>query len=95
MPSVISSYAYQQLRAELRALWTQVNAACWLCGQAIDYTAPANTPNALELDHVKPRKSHPELALERSNCRPSHHRCNRGRGVSNPLPPLGSTSEHW
>lgn len=92
---MIDSRAYKALRAELGGLWRAINAPCWACGQAIDYEAPANDPEALDLDHVKPRSKYPHLALDRSNCRPSHVRCNRARGNREPRPGLGTVTEAW
>jgi len=91
----LSSAAYQALRREMRDLWRSINAPCWLCQQAIDYDAEANTPDALELDHVKPRKTHPWLLLDRGNCRPSHHRCNRVKGAGGAPVSIGEPTEDW
>ncbi|KAA9133742.1 HNH endonuclease [Microbacterium caowuchunii] len=92
---MLNSAAYQKLSRELKAEWRAINAPCWLCGQAIDYDAPFNDPNSCEPDHVKPRKTHPHLALDRNNIRPSHCRCNRSRGAGAPAPGLGEPSEEW
>ena len=83
------------LRAEVAAHYQAQNAPCWLCGQPIDYAAPANDPDALEIDHVKSRKRFPHLALDRNNLRPSHHRCNRGKGAGEAQIAMGDTSEDW
>lgn len=91
----LNSPAYQALLTDLRAAWAAVKAPCWLCGQPIDYSLPFGDREALELDHVKPRKTHPHLTLDRSNCRPSHSRCNRARGAGAPGPGLGEPSEDW
>ena len=90
-----NSRAGRQLRAEVAAAYRAANAPCWLCGQPIDYDAPAHDPNALDIDHVKARKPYPHLALDRSNLRPSHCRCNRSRGVRDAGPGLGEPSEDW
>lgn len=92
---MLNSDAYVNLRADLRAEWSARDLPCWLCGQAIDYSAPANDPEALDVDHVKPRSTHPHLALDRNNCRPSHVRCNRSRGNRAPRPSLGTVTEPW
>lgn len=91
----LNSLAYQALRTDLRSIWADRAAPCWLCGQAIDYTLPFGEPDAFELDHVKPRKTHPHLTLDRNNCRPSHSRCNRARGAGAPGPGLGEATEDW
>lgn len=85
-----------QFRARMKAQWQPVNAACGLCGQAtIDWDAPANTPDAFELDHKLPVMNYPELEFVESNVQPSHHRCNRGKGSRQGPLPIGVTSEAW
>lgn len=96
MAGILSSRAYRDFRAEMKSVWQPANAPCWLCGQAtIDWDGPANEPDSFELDHAKPRKTHPWLALARSNARPSHSRCNRSRQAAAPRPGIGATSEDW
>lgn len=92
---MLESDAWVSLRRDLRAEWSAANAPCWLCGQAIDYAAPAHDKEALDVDHVRPRSTHPHLALDRNNCRPSHVRCNRSRGNGPPRPDIGSVTESW
>ncbi|MGO3844445.1 HNH endonuclease [Agrococcus casei] len=91
----LDSPAYRALRAELRDVWTAQQAPCWVCAQPIDYLAPAHDPEALDVDHVKPRSTHPHLELDRNNCRPSHVRCNRSRGNRPPRPAIGTVTEQW
>ncbi|QPE04115.1 HNH endonuclease [Microbacterium schleiferi] len=93
--SDLSTAAYRALLRELREVWRRNNAPCWICGQPIDYSLPFGDKEALELDHVKPRKTHPHLLLVPSNCRPSHSRCNRAKGASTVGPALGDHSEEW
>ena len=95
MGDAIHSRRYQEMRAELKAIWRTANAPCWLCGQPIAWDGSKNEPDSFELDHAQPRKTHPHLALDRTNARPSHHRCNRSRGTSAPRPASGQTSEAW
>jgi 5-methylcytosine-specific restriction endonuclease McrA len=68
---------------------------CWLCGQAIDYEAPADDPNAFTVDHVKPLSLHPDLAEVESNQRAAHRRCNVGRGNRPPQLDIGEPSRCW
>ncbi len=89
------SRAERDLHAELHGLWGIARPPCWLCGQPIDYDAPAHDPDALDVDHVKPYSTHPHLALVRSNLRPSHVRCNRSRGARPPRPEIGAVAEEW
>ena len=95
MTGILSSRTWQNLRTQLKAEYQAINAPCWMDGQPIDYEGPANAPDSFEPDHIKPRKTHPELALDRANLRPSHARCNRSRQHGDPRPPLGGTSEAW
>jgi hypothetical protein len=83
------------MRAEEKARWRAAGAPCWIDGQAIDYDAPSGDPNAFEVDHVLPVKTHPELEFEPSNRRPAHARCNRSKGAGQTRPPIGTTSEAW
>lgn len=68
--------AYVRARRDLRA----GKGPCWLCGQPIDYGAPAYHPDGFEADHVYPVSTHPHLAGDPGNIRASHMRCNRARG---------------
>lgn len=86
---------YTTFAATMKAEYQAAGARCWMDGQPIDYTAPAGTPDAFDLDHVKPWKTHPELLLDRGNVRPSHARCNRSKQHKSAHPPLGPTSEDW
>jgi hypothetical protein len=97
MPTtVIQSRQYRQMRAELKAHWSEINAPCALCGQAtIDWQAPANQPDSFELDHRLARKPRPDLALDPANMQPSHFRCNRGKGAGNTRPTIGENTEDW
>lgn len=97
----IHSRAYQELRAELKAAWAKVNAACYFCGQAtIDWMGEKNQPDSFELQHIISRKQckemgRPDLILDPSNCAPSHHRCNRSAGARAERPTIGEISEEF
>ena len=52
---------------------------CHLCGQPIPASARHPDPMAFEPDHVLPVATHPWLAHDLSNIRPSHRRCNAAR----------------
>lgn len=102
MPNgVIQSRQYRELRAELKAGWKAANTACTSCGQAtIDWDAPANDPDAFEMDHRISRKKakamgRPELDLDPRNMQPMHHRCNRSKGSGDVRPGVGETTEEW
>jgi len=85
----------KKVKAEFREACAQVNAPCWLCGQPIDYLAAPNTPDSFDADHFYPQSTHPELAEDPNNLRPSHCSCNRSRKDGQPSPELGSLSEAW
>ena len=70
-------------------------AFCWLCGKPIDYALPAGHPDAWNLDHAWPVSTHPELAEDPANFRPSHADCNERRGDKAPFIALGTPSEDW
>lgn len=87
---------HAEMRAEEKARWSAVNAPCSLCGQAtINWDAPANEPDAFEVEHTRPVKTHPELEFDPTNRMPSHHKCNRSKGAGAIRPGIGMTSEAW
>lgn len=88
--------AYREFRERMKAMWQPSNRPCHICGQAtIDWDGAQNQPDSFELDHVKARKHHPELALDPNNALPSHHRCNRNKGAGTTRASIGTTSEPW
>lgn len=95
MGDVLTSPEYRAMREDLKATWQRADAPCWICGQEVDYDGDPHLPDSFDLDHVKSRKKHPELALDPRNCKPSHVRCNRSRKNKDPRPPIGETSEDW
>lgn len=50
---------------------------------------------AFELDHAYPRSTHPELAEDPSNFRPSHRACNIKRSDGKGDSPMGSVSSRF
>ncbi|WP_158170965.1 HNH endonuclease [Rhodococcus sp. JT-3] len=75
-----SGHRWRKIRANHRAMCQARNAPCWLCGQQIDYDAPANAAESYEADHFHSVSTHPQLANDPENLRPSHSGCNRSRG---------------
>lgn len=55
-----------------------LHAGC--AGNPIDYDAPANAAESYEADHFHSVSTHPQLANDPENLRPSHSGCNRSRG---------------
>lgn len=70
-------------------------ACCWLCGKPINYDLRHGHPEAWELDHAWPVSTHPALAEDPANFRPSHADCNQRRGDRAPFIELGTPSEDW
>jgi 5-methylcytosine-specific restriction endonuclease McrA len=64
--------AWRRLRAEVLAR----NSVCYLCGHSIDQSLHWNDPMGATVDHVIPRRVAPHLALDPTNVRPAHRRCN-------------------
>lgn len=95
MAGIISTRLYREFREERRLAWKAQNAPCHIGGHPIDYDGAPNEPNSFELDHVLPRKTHPHLALDPGNARPSCSKCNRSKGAGKLRPGIGQTSEEW
>ena len=82
-------------RAALKKLTAENHLPCAICGQAIDTTLPTSSPDTFHYDHVKPIKTHPELADDPANGQPTHKRCNQSKGAGDQRPGLGDPSEVW
>ena len=67
-------------RKQLRNRKAVGHPPCWKCGQPIDYSAPAGSPLAYELDEIVPRYLGGD-PLDPSNTAPAHARCNRVEGA--------------
>lgn len=93
MPSKTSPAAHR-IADSLKARRVQ---PCYICRQQIDYDLPARHPEAFTVEHIKPRSTHPHLALDPSNCAPAHARCNKARGNRDETeaPGLGVRSQEW
>lgn len=75
---------------------TEAKSRCWLCGESIDYDAPANsTPESHNLDHFKPVRDYPELQQDPTNFRHAHALCNSQRGAKAPSLGLGDQIADW
>ncbi|MBW3077700.1 hypothetical protein [Bifidobacterium simiiventris] len=72
------------------------DAPCHLCGQPIDYHAPAQSPDAWEPDHDPPLSVAPRYGEDPSHIKPSHCSCNRSRQASaSDGNAIGEPSEAW
>lgn len=80
-----------RIASELRSQ----RAACFICGQPIDYSLPHDDPEAFTVEHVLPRSTHPHLANDPANCRAAHASCNKRRGNQNYKPGLGIRTREW
>ncbi len=65
-----ASWEWKQLRYEVLR---KHGARCMLCGAD-------SRSDKIVVDHIKPRKLHPELELEFNNCQVLCDQCNRGKG---------------
>ena len=85
------TYTYRKLRAALR----RRRLPCYICGQPIDYLATKGEPLSFTADHVLPVASHPDRALDPTNLRAAHHRCNTRRQDGPVKPDIGGASRPW
>jgi len=81
-PKIRGHRTWRILRDEYRSECAAAKLPCWICSELIDYSLQWPDTMAFEADHVMGVKSHPELALERSNLAPAHAKCNRSRGAT-------------
>ncbi len=70
-PEFLDSYEWRSLR--MRVL-VRLGARCQCCGHT------AKDGVKLHIDHIKPRRTHPELALDESNLQVLCEVCNHGKG---------------
>jgi len=71
-PEFLESYAWRRLRMEVLR---KRGARCECCG-----ATPKDGKTVLNVDHIKPRKLFPELALDESNLQVLCAACNHGKG---------------
>ena len=67
----LQSYEWRRLRMQALKMH---GAVCQCCG------ANPKTGSVMNVDHIKPRKLFPELALELTNLQILCHECNHGKG---------------
>ena len=67
----LSSYEWRKIRLEALLKYGR---KCLCCGSSPE------TGAVLNVDHIKPRKTHPELALCLDNLQVLCHECNHGKG---------------
>lgn len=68
----LQSYEWRRLRIEVIK---EQGARCQCCG-----ATPATDGIVIHVDHIKPRKTHPHLALVKSNLQVLCNVCNHGKG---------------
>ena len=54
---------WHRLRSKTTSRWKRLNLGCGLCRYPLDW----HTSRAVHVDHIKPRATHPHLALAESN----------------------------
>lgn len=86
-----STGRWHQIRKALR----DQRLPCAICGQAIDYEAPAGTPNSFEADHIQPVALRPDLALDPANLQASHKLCNNRKNKRVEVLGIGLRSRAW
>lgn len=74
------SAAYKALRRRFRQHCQYRGLRCHMCREPIDYSLKRPHPRAFQLDHAMPLSTHPQLACDWLNARPSHAVCNQSRG---------------
>lgn len=89
------SFAWQQLRDRYKARARADGLPCGICGQAIDYAAPARTRGAAEVDHVVPIAVGGDALPRLDQLRIVHKSCNSARGDGTRRPPTYATSRDW
>lgn len=67
----------KRVKDPLRYKWRQQNARCRYCRQPINYDAPRNHPESLEVCHKYSVKTHPQHAYDPTLMFPGHSKCNR------------------
>lgn len=84
-------------RKQLRSRYKRSQAACYICGQAIDYDLKTPHPDSFELDHVqalarggadapdnlRPAHRHPPLQLSQTSTSTRAHRAQERRARLN------------
>lgn len=68
----LSTFEWRKLRM---IVLTKRGARCECCGKS-----PKDGVTVINIDHIKPRKLFPELALEETNLQVLCHECNHGKG---------------
>ena len=93
---------FRKIRKEMRADGEAADAPCWLCGMSIRWDLPYRDPDTNEIndeawapDHLFPRSTHPDLALDPANLRHSHALCNIVRSNQAPERKIKKPSRRW
>ena len=73
----LDSYEWATIR--YKAL-KRYGGTCKACGIQAGMKSDDGRPAVIHVDHVKPRKKYPQLALNLSNMQPLCHLCNKGKG---------------
>jgi 5-methylcytosine-specific restriction endonuclease McrA len=68
------SVQWQKLRSKVKGHWRRAGLPCGLCRQKLDWAAKGS----VVVDHIKPRRTHPHLALSPLNLWCLCSRCHSG-----------------
>lgn len=82
---------WRRLQAQVYAEETH----CWICRHPVNQLISYPHPDSRSVDHVVPVIERPDLALERSNVRLAHMRCNLSKGARPVEHPPLRTSRRW
>lgn len=77
-----SGRARQDALREVKAKGRRAKAPCVICEMPIDYSLEYPHPQSCSVQHIKPRKSFPQLTWVKSNWAPAHLDCNKGAGTT-------------
>lgn len=87
----IHSKAWRRIRAKV----LEKGQPCYICGHPIDIALPQQHPLSATVDHIIPRSLAPHLALEISNLRAAHKRCNSRKGKKLRHDQVTNTTRMW
>lgn len=98
-PDLWNTPAGRRIRIQCFRRDRAANAVCYWCHEPIDYDlgpySRGGPTRAWSPEHLKPRKTWPQLALEPSNIVAAHFSCNASRGTKAGLSELGTLSRSW
>lgn len=76
-----TGHRWRRLKDRFKQDCRNRRAVCYLCRNPIDYDLVGQSRWAFEADHYHPVHTHPHMAYDYTNLRPSHSCCNRAHGA--------------